>query len=399
MLLTVPDPARLFQSREAATAAAAAAAAAGVAAGAGAVAAPDGATPAQLSQSLQSEVGGLSTEITTLVRRVLASRRLDRRTRLALGVDHVRGVLLHGPPGCGKTLIAREMARLLNATATTKVVNGPEVFDKYLGVAEQRVRELFQEADDEWAQRGEASRLHVIVLDELDAIGRTRSGGSGDGSSTRDAVVNQLLSKLDGVAQRDNVLVIGATNKKELVDSALLRPGRLEVHVALGLPAKEGREEILRIALRNVTDSGLLAADCLGRGLRLGGGGGKGLRRWIDRRLGLGEGQGQQPGLDLAQWLAAQTEGSSGAELVGLVRAAASFAITRALAEDEEDAAGAGGSGAAAAAAGSGAEHAARVRDIRREASAGPAPLRVRVRLADFESALRETGALARGQV
>jgi vesicle-fusing ATPase len=112
-------------------------------------------------------------------------------------------------------------------------------------------------------------------------------------------VVNQLLSKLDGVAERNNVLVVGLTNRKELIDPALLRPGRLEVHVELKLPDLTGRKEILLIALRNMTASGLLAPDCLPE--------------------------------EIVPWLAERTEGFSGADIAGLVRSAASFSIKRAF--------------------------------------------------------------------
>ena len=252
---------------------------------------------ALVAAAMTSRVGGLSLEINKIARRILASRALSPDTLSALGIQHVRGLLLHGPPGTGKTLVARELARQLNATDTTVVVNGPEVFDKYVGVAEARVRGLFEAAEDEWKLAGPQSRLHVIILDELDAVARTRSGGSGDGSSTRDSVVNQLLSKIDGVAERGNVLVVGLTNRIELVDPALLRPGRLEVQLHLGLPDLLGRQEILQIALRNMTAAGLLHVECG----------------------------------TLVPWLSKRTEGYSGADLVGLVRAAASFSIDRAL--------------------------------------------------------------------
>lgn len=249
---------------------------------------------------METHVGGLHSEISAIVRRVLASRSLPSETLRALGVGHIRGVLLYGPPGTGKTLIARELARQLNATETTKIVNGPSIFDKYVGEAERNVRELFADADAEWKLRGEQSRLHLIVLDELDSIAKTRSGSTGDGSSTRDAVVNQLLSEMDGVRQRGNVLVVGLTNRKDLVDPALLRPGRLEVHVEIVPPDYEGREEILQIVLREMRRAGLVSTVSFD---------------------------------SLVRRLAGGSEGMSGAELAGVARSAASFAIERAYAE------------------------------------------------------------------
>jgi vesicle-fusing ATPase len=107
----------------------------------------------------------------------------------------VRGVLLSGPPGCGKTLLARELSRSLGAREP-QIVNGPEILDKFVGEAEKRVRELFAPAEAEWAAAGDASMLHVIILDEMDAIARKRGSSGGDTSGVRDSVVNQLLAKV-----------------------------------------------------------------------------------------------------------------------------------------------------------------------------------------------------------
>ena len=251
---------------------------------------------------LNLNVGGLSSEIDNIVRRCLASRRVDPESLAALGLTHIRGLLLSGPPGTGKTLLARELAKQLGASSDTiKVVNGPEVFSKYVGEPERNVRELFADSLEEWEVAGDKSRLHVIILDELDAIAKSRSGGDGDGSSTRDSVVNQLLAMMDGVQERSNFIVIGLTNRKDLIDSALLRPGRLEVHIQLALPDAAARAEILNIAMRNMTASGLLDSDA-------------------------------HPRL-VVPWLVSNTEGLelSGADLVGLVRSAGSFAISRAF--------------------------------------------------------------------
>ena len=129
---------------------------------------------------------------------------------------------------CGKTLIAREIARVLRSRPP-KIVSGPEILDKWVGEAERNVRALFYEAEREWDERGARSGLHVIIFDEMDALTRTRGSLTGDSSGVRDSVVNQLLAKLDGVKEMDNMLVIGLTNRRDLIDPALLRPGRLEV--------------------------------------------------------------------------------------------------------------------------------------------------------------------------
>ena len=104
------------------------------------------------------------------------------------GIKHVKGMLLHGPPGTGKTLIARKIADALNCK-NPQVVNGPEVFDKYVGGSEAKIRELFAPADKEMKEKGDESDLHVIIFDEIDAIGKARGSTSG-GTGVNDSVVN-----------------------------------------------------------------------------------------------------------------------------------------------------------------------------------------------------------------
>ena len=250
-----------------------------------------------LAAALASNVGGLESQLEAIVRRVLASR-ADPAAARRLGVSHVRGILLSGPPGCGKTLLARELSRSLGAREP-QIVNGPEIIDKFVGEAEKKVRELFAPAEAEWAAAGDASELHVIILDEMDAIARKRGALSGDTTGVRDSVVNQLLAKMDGVVEAGNVLVVGLTNRPELIDPALLRPGRLEVHLEVALPDAVGRRDILSIHTRAMRANGALAADGAA---------------YCD---------------DVDGGLPARTEHFSGAELAGLVRSAASFALGR----------------------------------------------------------------------
>ena len=119
------------------------------------------------------------------------------------------------------------------------MVNGPEILNKYVGESEANIRKLFLEAEEEQAKRGDTSGLHIIILDELDAICKQR-GASGSSTGVHDTVVNQLLSKIDGVNSLNNVLIIGMTNRPDLIDDALKRPGRLEVHKEIGLPRCAG---------------------------------------------------------------------------------------------------------------------------------------------------------------
>ena len=329
-------------------------------------------------------IGGLDKQFEQIFRRAFASRVLPPGVVERLGIHHVKGVLLHGPPGtgaparspasakaqagcvhgpcrallqlpssrssllclqrcsslpellallyafahsgaapvckarlntagelpgrrlvwrAGKTLIARQIGKMLNGREP-KVVNGPEVLNKYVGASEENIRKLFADAEAEQAARGDASDLHVIIFDEIDAICKSRGSvqcaastpagtlsrhthacasadkrrrqpvsvtasvaaapapapaGEGtprvgpacrSGTGVNDSVVNQLLTKIDGVDALNNILLIGMTNRKDMLDEALMRPGRLEVQIEIGLPDGAGREQILKVGLR-----------------------------------------------------------------------------------------------------------------------------------------------------
>lgn len=148
-------------------------------------------------------------------------------------------------PIAGKTLIARQIGKMLNGKEP-KIVNGPEVLNKYVGASEENIRALFAEAEADQEAHKEYSELHVIIFDEIDAICKAR-GSVGGGSGVHDTVVNQLLTKIDGVDSLNNILLIGMTNRKDMLDEALLRPGRLEVQVEIGLPDDKGRLQILKV--------------------------------------------------------------------------------------------------------------------------------------------------------
>lgn len=255
-----------------------------------------------LTSSLNTNVGGLNNQLQSIARRVLASRSNPEATK-RLGVSHVRGILLSGPPGCGKTLLARELAHLLGAREP-QIVNGPEILDKFIGEAEKKVRDLFLPAELEYKEAGEDSALHMIILDEMDAIARKRGSMTSDTTGVRDSVVNQLLAKMDGVKEASNVLVVGLTNRPELLDPALLRPGRLEVQLRVELPDLEGRRDILQIHTRKMRQQGAMSAPAI---------------------AAIEDIESSETSIPL------RTEHFSGAELAGLIRSAASFALARTI--------------------------------------------------------------------
>jgi cell division protease FtsH len=158
----------------------------------------------------------------------------------AVGARMPRGVILHGPPGTGKTLLAKALAG--EATVPFFAVSAAELVEIYVGTGPARVRDLFAQA------RREPDGA-VIFFDEIDAIGRARSGGQG-GSSEHEATLNQLLVELDGFGSSERIVVLAATNRLDILDPALLRPGRFDRHVRVDLPAERGRLAILRLHAR-----------------------------------------------------------------------------------------------------------------------------------------------------
>jgi len=354
------------------------------------------------TSSFESKVGGLSPQIESIVRRVLDGRiirpadpndeipsymdqndnddnsnsnnnddqntpsdlttaTLESEELALLGLTPVRGLLLYGPPGCGKTVLAREISHALRARQP-KILSAPELLDRWVGGSERLVRDLFVDAEAELAVcGGDASRsaLHVVVIDEIDAVFRRRTGGEDSGEATRGSVVNQILAKLDGIDAIPNVLLIGMTNRRELLDNALLRPGRLEVQIEIPLPDEEGRREIMKIHFGALRERGRVSRPLCRAidGVSLydedeGGGGSidgsstdnavaavatpttgrkrRAIKRTVTNLLSV------VPGNTIASYahydLAADyvTRGFSGADIAGLVRCAGSIALSRA---------------------------------------------------------------------
>ncbi|XP_061395606.1 nuclear valosin-containing protein-like [Musca vetustissima] len=208
----------------------------------------------------------------------------EKLTRLGLSAPS--GVLLCGPPGCGKTLLAKAIAN--EAGINFISVKGPELMNMYVGESERAVRACFQRARN--------SAPCVIFFDEFDSLCPKRSDGNEGGSGTR--VVNQLLTEMDGVEDRQGVYILAATNRPDIIDPAILRPGRLDTILYVGLPEKQDRLEILKANTKNGTKP-VLAAD-----------------------------------VDFEE-LASLTDGYTGADLAGLVRQASMMALKESLNNNE----------------------------------------------------------------
>ena len=233
------------------------------------------------------DVAGIDEAEQELVEIVDFLKNPEQYTRLGARIP--RGVLLYGPPGTGKTLLARAVAG--EAEAAFFSLSASEFVEAIVGIGASRVRDLFKQA--------KASAPAIVFIDELDAIGRSRSGGVGGlsgGHDEREQTLNQILTEMDGFEPGTNVIVLAATNRPEILDPALLRPGRFDRRIAVQPPDKNGRAKILEIHTRSVP----LA-----------------------------------PGVDLEQ-IAAATPGATGADLALIVNEAALFAARRGHAAVEQ---------------------------------------------------------------
>ena len=159
-----------------------------------------------------------------------------------LGGRIPRGVLMAGPPGTGKTLLAKAIAG--EAKVPFFTISGSDFVEMFVGVGASRVRDMFEQAKKQ--------APCIIFIDEIDAVGRQRGAGLGGGHDEREQTLNQLLVEMDGFDVNDGVIVIAATNRPDVLDSALLRPGRFDRQVVVGLPDIRGREQIMKVHMKKV---------------------------------------------------------------------------------------------------------------------------------------------------
>ena len=184
------------------------------------------------------EIGGMKDQIKRL-REIVELPMRHPEVFARLGIEPHSGILMYGSPGCGKTLIAKALAS--ESEANFFIINGPEIMNKYYGETEARLRDIFKEARE--------SSPSIIFIDEIDAIAPKREEAFGD---VEKRVVAQLLALMDGMSERGQVIVLGATNRPESLDPALRRPGRFDREIEIGVPNVEGRLEILQIHTRGM---------------------------------------------------------------------------------------------------------------------------------------------------
>merc|ERR1719276_326765 len=166
-----------------------------------------------------------------------------------------KGVLFYGPPGCGKTLMAKAVANECQANFIS--VKGPELLTMWFGESEANVRDVFEKARQ--------AAPCVLFFDELDSIAQQRGGSSGDGGGAADRVMNLLLTEMDGMGSKKTVFIIGATNRPDIIDSALMRPGRLDQLIYIPLPDEPSRLSIFKANLRKSPVSAEVDMDTLAR--------------------------------------------------------------------------------------------------------------------------------------
>lgn len=193
-------------------------------------------------------VAGYEDVVEKLITNVILPWKTPKEVREGFNVKHTKGVLLYGIPGTGKTNIARAMAGILGINNKVKIINGPSIKSKWVGESESKLRNLFEEAKNDTKYMSNPP-LHILIFDEIDAIAPSRGGLTEHNNS----IVAQLLTMMDGVQSYDNVFIIGITNRKDSLDEAILRPGRLGFHLEIKIPDERQRYYIFRYHIDQIS--------------------------------------------------------------------------------------------------------------------------------------------------
>lgn len=213
--------------------------------------------PNDLKDIEDVDVGGLDDEINQIIRLVSLSGVLSEESK-DMGIKTTKGILLYGPPGCGKTSLALHIAKKLKPRSC-RLVEGPELNNKYIGETTKAIRRLFEPAEED--KKDGIEGLHVIIFDEGDILFGTRSEGNDCGSKHQNETSAQLLAKIQGINDLPNLLIIIMTNRKDAIDPALIRSGRIDTHIEIKKPNRDGRLAILKIVTKTMKHKEYLADD------------------------------------------------------------------------------------------------------------------------------------------
>ena len=193
------------------------------------------------------KIAGLNSQLEEIYKQITLPRSINPKLKKDLGLRDVRGIILFGPPGTGKTMLARNLAEKLKCESVSKT-SAVSLLDKFFGSSEEHIRQLFEH---------EPKKFHMVILDELEAICPIRTSGNPD-SKFYTGLTNQLLSLLDGVDHDPYVIVVGTTNNLKSIDPAILRPGRFDLLLEVKLPDAAARSDILKVYTDNLINKNLM---------------------------------------------------------------------------------------------------------------------------------------------